>query len=373
MNRGDALDNLNSLKYRLLELIGISGEFPADQLSRLVSSPSYREKLITELKTTKLIKTHYRDKLRGYRLTPKSKQLLLSNNPERFGFYLTGNTETNQIRSEVTRRMRLHQKAEAYLTLMLANISIFPDDKPALFSSECETETFDLGNSPLFYSSREIKALGTITTKIKNSRAVGVFLTESCAYMIYNTGDHLLKWEYRTEIRISAFMQQHLQENPYSKRPPIKAIMLGHDMSTAKLLMTSTGGYKRSLFMLDTTYEHFYYVPNNEEGSILIRILGSPALQTQLNLLLLSDMFPKENETFEHDTLNTKGEPVLLAYDFDMMRINKFNAALSIFEKKGTLICFDFQKPVLQSVLNSNVSYSSIDFHKFRSPAKKCQ
>jgi len=110
------LNNSDSLRYRVLELIGISGEFPAVQLSRLINSPSYREKLITELKNSKLIRTHYRDKLRGYRLTKKSKQLLLANNPERFRFYLTGNTETNQIRSEVPRRFRLHQKAERSIT-----------------------------------------------------------------------------------------------------------------------------------------------------------------------------------------------------------------------------------------------------------------
>lgn len=138
------MNNLDSMRYKILELTGISGELPADQLSRLISSPSYCEKLITGLKKEKLIRTHYRDKLRGFRLTKKSKQLLLKNNPKRFQFYLTGNTETNQVRSKVSRRVRLYQKAQAYIT----------------------------------YSSREIKALGEITTKIKNSRSVGMLLTD---------------------------------------------------------------------------------------------------------------------------------------------------------------------------------------------------
>lgn len=360
------MDNIDSIRYRTLELIGISGEFPAGQLSRLINSSSYQEKLITELKSSKLIRTHYRDRLRGYRLTKKAKQLLLANNPERFIFYLTGNTETNQIRSEVPRRMRLHQKAEAYLTLLFASIPIYPDQKPKIFSPECEVGVFDLRSLPLFYSSREIKALGDSTTKIKNSRSVGVLLAQPCVYIIYNTGGHLLKWEYRTEIRVSAFMQHHLLSNPYSMRPPVKAIMMGTEMDTAKLLMTSTGGYKRTLFMLDTTYEHFHYVPNTEAGSIMIKLLCSTSIQKQLNNLLLSDMLPKENDAFEHDALDANGKPVLLAYDFDMIRINKFNAALGIFEKQGTIICFDFQQPVLQSVMNPNVSYSSIDFSKFK-------
>ena len=50
-------------------MIGMCGEFPADQLNRLIPSASYAEKLITDLKAEHLIRTHYRDALRGYRLT----------------------------------------------------------------------------------------------------------------------------------------------------------------------------------------------------------------------------------------------------------------------------------------------------------------
>ena len=81
-------------------MTALSGEFPADQLSRLIPSQAYAEKVITQLKAEKLLRIHYRDKLRGYRLTKKSKEMLLQDNAARFTFYLTGNTETNQVRSE---------------------------------------------------------------------------------------------------------------------------------------------------------------------------------------------------------------------------------------------------------------------------------
>ena len=59
-------------------MIGMCGEFPADQLNRLIPSASYAEKLITDLKAEHLIRTHYRDALRGYRLTKAAKEMLLS-------------------------------------------------------------------------------------------------------------------------------------------------------------------------------------------------------------------------------------------------------------------------------------------------------
>ena len=98
-------------------MVGLCGEFPSGQLNRLIESDSYAEKVVTDLKQSKLIRTHYKDGLRGYRLTKRAKELLLSQNSCRFQNYLTGNAETNLIRSELPRRLRLHQKAETYLTL----------------------------------------------------------------------------------------------------------------------------------------------------------------------------------------------------------------------------------------------------------------
>ena len=49
----------DTTKYRLLEMIGMCGEFPADQLNRLIPSASYAEKLITDLKAEHLIRNEF--------------------------------------------------------------------------------------------------------------------------------------------------------------------------------------------------------------------------------------------------------------------------------------------------------------------------
>ena len=61
------------MAYRLLSLTAISGEFPTDQLNRLPGSPYYLESVVTALKKDGLLRTYYRDKLRGYRLGPRAK------------------------------------------------------------------------------------------------------------------------------------------------------------------------------------------------------------------------------------------------------------------------------------------------------------
>lgn len=357
----------DTAKFQLLEMIGICGEFPADQLSRLISSASYAEKLITELRMEKLIRIHYRDKLRGYRLTKKAKDLLLSRRPARFCCYLTGNTETNLIRSEVSRRIRLHQKAETYLTLLHAKIPFFPDDKPDIFCDRREAGSVDMRSLPLFYSSREIKELGPVTTKIKNSRSMGILMAPHCVYALYNTGCGILKWEYKTEVRLNAFLQHYLQDYPYNGRPKIRAIMSGANMEIAYRLLTSTGGYKKSLFMLDTAFEHFHYIPNTAEGEVVFKLLSNPEMMIRLDRLLLSDQGSRRKDVpIEHDAIDESGRITLLAYDFDMQRINRFNTGLNVYGRSGNLICFDFQIPVLKKYLTADIAFSSIDLAKFK-------
>ena len=66
----------SSKAYKLLSLIAISGECSKDVYPFLYLTDSYNEKLMTRLKSDGLIKIHYKDKLRGIRLTRRGKDLL---------------------------------------------------------------------------------------------------------------------------------------------------------------------------------------------------------------------------------------------------------------------------------------------------------
>lgn len=113
---------------------------------------------MTSLKKSGLLRTYYRDRLRGYRLGAKAKAALLDGWPERFSSYLTGDTDTNRLKSEVNRRLRLHRLAETYVTMDNAGIGLFQDEKPKVFSPQgYHGEAIEY---PAFYSSREVKEMG---------------------------------------------------------------------------------------------------------------------------------------------------------------------------------------------------------------------
>lgn len=359
----------SSKAYKLLSLIAISGECSKDVYPFLYLTDSYNEKLMTRLKSDGLIKIHYKDKLRGIRLTRRGKDLLLSLSPERFSNNLTDNSETNRPRSDLPRRLRLQQASIAYAMLQCAGIPVYREEKPALFSGNPQDSAkFAL---PLFYTAREWKELGAETIKINNSRSLGILLCEDSLYVLYFTGDHPIKWEYRTELRLKAFLNYHLKQDIFAglcqknRDYPIKALFLGCPMESARILMESNGGFQKSYFYLDGSFDFMHFLPVSMEGITMLKLLSNHALQSALDTLLLSDLAPANPDLgLTHDAV--KGvSPVLLSYNFDMLRISRFKTALSFHGITGHLICFDFQKEVLQSYFGNLATLETIDLAKF--------
>lgn len=143
--------------------------------------------------------------------------------------------------------------------------------------------------------------------------------------------------------------------------------MLGNGMDTVYRLLTSTSGYRRSQFMLDTSFEHFHFIPNDMQGEVLLKLLVNPKMAAKLNQLLLSDQNRHGRDLpMEYDAVDQDDTPTILAYNFVMHRINRFNTGLNVYGKSGNPICFDFQIPVLEQYLTANIRFSSIDLSKFR-------
>ena len=364
------LPDRQSQAYNILSLIAVSGELPANQIKRLYGSGRYKEEKIKELKNKKLINTYYKDILRGHRLTVNGKTMLLNDNAERFEAFLTGNTETNQPKYEITRRLRLHSIAETFVTMQNAGVSIYRDDKPDVFNPDIAINTLPfIITSPAFYNSREMKDSGSEFVKIHGGRAVGVLFAEHEVFVVYNTSGSLMKWDYRSEIKTKALIKTVicLQRFPYQyKLDSVKGMMLGDSMEKLYQLLTSTGGVKKRYFMLDNSYDNFIYLTNDHKGEVLLKLLCDSSRRNHLNSILLEGLNEHNPEFFaENDAVDKNGEPVMLAYDCDMHRIKRFNSALQLHNRNGTMICFDFQVDVLRRFCCDNVKFQTINLQKF--------
>lgn len=245
----------STLSYLLLVLTAVSGEYPTDQVIRLPGGVSYKQSLLTQLKQSKLLRTYYRNGLRGLRLTAAAKAMLLAGEPDRFRPYLTGDIETNVLKSEVTRRLRLHRMAEVLTTMFNADIAVFDWEKDRLFlpSATCPLDPI----LPSYYNSREVKSLGPQAAKIRGSRSAGVLLADDGIFIVYNTGPGMMKWEYRAEMRMKALIQTELCGHRLSSRfhsAAIHGLLFGSSMDVLLTLMPNTSAGRRNYFILDGNF-----------------------------------------------------------------------------------------------------------------------
>lgn len=355
----------DTLGHLLLTLTAISGEYPSALVSRLPGGASYKENVVKQLKREKLLRTFYRDGLRGLRLTALAKSLLMQEQPDAFRPYLTGSTETNALKSEVPRRLRLYRMAEVLTAMFNAGVLVFGWEKAPVFTNVSDPPI----PLPAYYSSRELKELGPLAVKVRGSRAAGVLLTDDSIFAVYNTGPSLMKWEYRAEMRLKALLQIELCNRRLAtlyRNAPIQGLVLGSGMECLPGLMCNTPELRHNYFVLDGNFDAFYFLTNDHRGEVILRLLCDPELQATLDTILCENLLPRRNGfPVEHDALDDDGAPVLLAYTCDMPRIRRFDTALELHDRSGTLICFDHQEAALRQVCGTHVQFQCIDFEKF--------
>ena len=349
-------------------MIAISGELPSDSLRLFHRNIKYARTVMYDIRDKDLMRIYYRDKIRGYRLTPQAKAALLKQNPSRFSPYLTGLVETNRIKNTPIRRQRLHCLGEVNIMMTSSEVAVFPDQKPAVFAPDAVKE--QKIQSAAFYSSREIKQMDKENTiKLSGSQMAGVLLTPTKAYITYNSRKDLLDLDYRYEQRCHTLISSALCNKLLYKqyRPgDICGLMFARDLSVIRHILYTDNTHLHDFFLLDGDYDHFYYLTTDHYGEILLKLLADPQKQESLNRVLRQDLTsPKSVVPFNCDGIDRNGLPVLFGYLLDFPRINRFSTSLKNHKKRGVVICFDFQQPLLAEFLNSRITLQAISFEKF--------
>ena len=109
------------------------------------------------------------------------------------------------------------------------------------------------------------------------------------------------------------------------------------------------------------------YQSNTPEGEIQIKIMCLGTIREALRDLLLSDLQPPQpGLRVEHDALRYDGTPVLLAYEFDLERLRRFRDSQQMFGGSGLVVCFDFQRAVLEEYLAGLAKFQTVSLIKAR-------
>lgn len=361
------LPALDTFPGIVLTLTALSGELPTALIARLPASDTYKEYALKQLRRDNLLRTFYRNGVRGLRLTTAAKHLLVKSWPDQFLPYLSGSTETNMLKSEVSRRLRLHRMAEVLVTMLGAGVSVLPWEKPEVFAPTPPAGLTSLDH-PAYYSSREVKELGESAIKIRNSRSTGVLLTASDIFTIYNTGPGQMKWEYKAEMRLKALLEMELCQarlKAQYMRTKQSAIVFAADMDQMAPLMGVGGDRRHNYFVLDGGIENVCYLTNDHYGEVILQLLCFPDERAVLDGILSQDHDPPRVDwLMENDAM--EGEiPVLFAYVCDMPRIRRFCSALERTDQTGILYCFDFQEDAMRQICGPGISIQCIDFDAY--------
>lgn len=353
----------DTLPYLLLTITAVCGEYPAAHLNRLPGGASYIESTVTSLKRNGLLRTYYRDGLRGLRLTAAAKHLLLDDCPEQFAPYVTGVSEPNRLKSEVPRRLRLHRMAEVLVTMYNAGVLAFPWEKPAIFQPTPPVPPCWISR-PTYYNSREIKEMGAQADKISSSRATGVLLTDGGFFIVYNTGPYQMRWEHKAEFRMKATLQTEICRHRLPAQfmdAAIGGILFASDMGRLDTVIGADSGPQNSRFLQDGCFEHFHLLTSDYKGEAVLRLLCDGELRATLDGILSEGLLPPapglpmENDAMDGDM------PVLFGYPCDMPRLQRFDSALSIHDRTGLVICFDFQEEAYRRCCGPRVQFQCLD------------
>lgn len=335
---------IKGLTMEILELIAVSIDFPCSLINRFECSSRNIYRIIDRLIDTGLVKRFRKDKMGSLRLTNKGQAYILEHDRGRIGKL---EDKRKYSKSETEKRRRLHRIAATYIAMRNGGVEIYKDQKPEMFSKSNIGEVKI--KKPVFYSSLEIKELGIECTKIKFCRAVGILLaSNNDGFIVYNSQNALMKWSSRAEQRIDGALSGLL----LSKGIQIKyfaGLMIGENMELLKKILLSNGGTKNQLFKVDSTFNEFYYVPEDKNGDFMISILVNKEIRNQIDEELV-EMFGITEclRPYACTGMDRKGRAVLFAYDLNMVNLRKFKNGLEMFEERGLVVCFEFQRQVLE-------------------------
>lgn len=335
----------------LLLMIAVSGEMPADLAEHIIGSVSYTAAVITRLKQEGYISVRNKAGYKGYVLRAKGKRYVLSQYSEDAASFLQGSVETNHVKTEIEKRLRLHRMSKVWVFLWKTGIPIFRSQKPELFCSDSENGR----GQAAYYGSLEFKGL---TDAIKGSRACGIMLSGESGYIIYHTLAQKMRWAKKMERSMRSFVERECMKAGALKR--IDAVIMGDTIEFLVELLESDGGIKGNLFQVDDIYENYYYIPIIESAKIQVKLLTDKEKQIGLYRFLCGILEQPGTREYQVSAgTDQTGNPVYFCYELELRHLLRVKQELG-WKKQGTILCFSYQKSILEYYFGKEVSYREI-------------
>ncbi len=323
----------------LIEIVGIVREFPYRDLKLFGYTSNYMSKVVTRLKKKGEIEVYLKDSLKGIRLTSKALNKLKVNECR-----YNDIDYVNRNKSNKTKRIRIHKIATTVLLMYKSDVKIFRDNKPLIEGTKLHK--INQTNTPIFYSSVELKRENPDKFKaISSSRFVGILLTNNKQLIVYNCGNTLMRWSKLAENRALLFFKYLEENNKY--QDTTRQIMIVDDLSMLEVLLNTVNNKPTKLgFRVNLENEGFYCIPQNLNGTLMIRLLYDS--NTYNKLLRTVTVGFKNNNEYSVQFIDLDGRETITCFLLDMVKLIKFTSNIKRKSAKGRIICFDFQQQAIE-------------------------
>ena len=209
-----------------------------------------------------------------------------------------------------------------------------------------------MDETPVFYSSIEIKyELERYVQQIRNSLMMGLILSDTDCFVLYNLHQNKLSLSYGTEIRTSTLIGDgttlKIEDNS-------DAIFLVNDFDVATDLIL--GDQKRNLkpdrVINSTMYERSYIIPETSDGDVQLQMLCNQYLRAMIDSTMSRNFKPRQsNYIIENDGFDSIGLPVINGCHLEVNKMMRFKRGLLAYNLTGRILCYEFQKDFIKRLM----------------------
>lgn len=355
---------------KLICVLAVTGEFPVRSihllgnkrtlkrlLLKLSESQEYRMENSDTRHRCRLIKMSGKGELKTIRFYKSALQLLEELDSDLYQYYMHTFYQ-HHFPGGASHIERNHRVAESILMCMNAGIEARPLLLPKLQNQSVRNLILD---GPSFYQGKDLKKIReTELNKTMFSRITGAIILQDNCYVVYNTRGTLMKWNGMGEFKTLHSVMEAARMNA-GIRDIHSAILFGFDETVAIRTMEESERNKRLEFRFDGIYHHIHFIPMNEFGIRLLKILTTP----DWNQILLDLLFEPEDRSynkghFEYDA-KVNGIYVYSHLDGDIARLIRFKEGLQTQKIEYEVLCFIDQMPLLREYLGEHASLKIID------------
>lgn len=314
----------DSYADKILVALCYSGEFSYHSLNMLDSNKQMLQRNARKLQKESYIGITGSGQEKTMRLKQKGRDVIKERYPSLYEHYLmiTDNGVIRTGKANQTSLWRSHRLAEMLFLLQKSGVYFLNIHKPRIDNDSFDDAVKLPKNSGFFYTSKEMKGVDEIARyKVSFTRILGMLVTATNQYALYNTNEGLIKWNNQGENKAQKMMDDLINKSfIYDKRVYTNsAILFAKNMDVAYKVLTSKKGKKDfrgfEFLSFDNTFPNMYFLTLDDFGVFQIKLLMLNNWQQKIaEALFDADEINKKDTNFDSDAFNEKTNTIKLEF-----------------------------------------------------------